>query len=225
VATVLAATLRSKARTRADMVNGTFCTDAEVDEFIQSAWSELYDILVATFEDFAVTSTTIAVTGANDTYALPADFYKLRGVEYLLSNAAGSFVTLEPFEWSERGRFSTISPGGINATGYGLMYCLRDTNIVFAPYPTGASSIKVWYVPECPCSAVSITVQRGWEEVVVLDAAIQMLLKEESDVSVLMMRKQALVARIKAMAPKRDADAPKHGVRRRWGRMSRGGRR
>ena len=48
----------------------------------------------------------------------------------------------------------------------------------------------------------------GWLEYVITDVAIKMLQKEESDVSVLMAQKQALIKRIQEMATNRDAGAP-----------------
>jgi hypothetical protein len=48
----------------------------------------------------------------------------------------------------------------------------------------------------------------GWLEYVITDAAIKAMQKEESDVSVLMAQKAALVARIIAAAENRDAGNP-----------------
>lgn len=48
----------------------------------------------------------------------------------------------------------------------------------------------------------------GWEEYIVVDAAMKCLQKEESDVSVLMAEKSALKQRIEAMASNRDAGKP-----------------
>jgi hypothetical protein len=48
----------------------------------------------------------------------------------------------------------------------------------------------------------------GWTEYIIVDAAIKMMQKEESDVSVLIAQKQALLARIEAMAHNRDAGMP-----------------
>lgn len=48
----------------------------------------------------------------------------------------------------------------------------------------------------------------GWEEYIVIDAAMKCLVKEESDVSVLFGQKQALLDRIEKMASNRDAGEP-----------------
>jgi len=48
----------------------------------------------------------------------------------------------------------------------------------------------------------------GWTEYIIVDAAIKCMQKEESDTSVLMAQKQALIARIEAAAANRDAGNP-----------------
>lgn len=48
----------------------------------------------------------------------------------------------------------------------------------------------------------------GWEEYVVIDAAMKAMGKEESDVSLLLARKSAMLARINDMAEARDAGEP-----------------
>jgi len=63
----------------------------------------------------------------------------------------------------------------------------------------------------------------GWSEYVIIDAAIKCLVKEESDVQVLIMEKQQVLARIEAMASNRDAGDPERvtdvhaGWRNGWG--------
>lgn len=218
MATVTLATLRTKARTRADMTNSPFVSDTELTEIVNSSWSELYDILVGAFEDYAVSSTTLSLVAGTDTYALPSDFYKLRGCDLVVGAGAGDYATLSRFEWSERDRYSNQWSAAYTANGHALRYCIQGSNLVFAPVPTAAHSVRLWYVPERTALAVdadTLTVTPGWEEYIALDAAIQMLLKEESDVSAHMARKEALRQRIVGMAPKRDADAPATMIRRR----------
>ena len=48
----------------------------------------------------------------------------------------------------------------------------------------------------------------GWEEYIVCDSAIKMTQKEESDCSILLAQKAALLARIEAAAENRDAGSP-----------------
>ena len=46
------ASLRTQVRQTADMVNSTFVSDSELNQFIDLSYAELYDILTATCEDY-----------------------------------------------------------------------------------------------------------------------------------------------------------------------------
>jgi hypothetical protein len=48
----------------------------------------------------------------------------------------------------------------------------------------------------------------GWEEFVIVDAAIKCMIKQELGTQELEKQKKDLIRRIEAMAPNRDADAP-----------------
>lgn len=82
---------------------------------------------------------------------------------------------------------------------------------MFIPTPSGSQTIRVWYVPR-----VTQLLQEtdmldgvsGWTEYVIVDAAIKALQKEESDTSVLMAQKMALIKRIEESAMNRDVGQP-----------------
>lgn len=217
------AQLRAKARTRADMVNSTFVSDAEMNEFVNSALSELYDLLVTKYEDYFKTSYDLALVAGQDTYQLSAvvpNVYKLRGVDLILSSAPGNMLSLKKFEWTERDQYAFARAGGWTANGVRLRYCFQGTSIVFAPVPDGGSTVRIHYIPVLTQLAVDgdqipAAIMPGWEEYIVLEAAIQALLKEESDVGVLMGRKMDLRHRIEASAANRDAAEPYRMVRSR----------
>ena len=79
------------------------------------------------------------------------------------------------------------------------------------PTPASGQHIQVWYVPRLSTldsdAAVADGIS-GWTEYIICDAAIKCMQKEESDVSALMMQKQALVQRIESAAENRDAANP-----------------
>lgn len=70
----------------------------------------------------------------------------------------------------------------------------------------------------------------GWDEYVIIDAAIKCLVKEESDTNVLLLQKQQMLARIEALASNRDAGDPERvtntsfGYGDDWGGFGYGGR-
>ena len=201
--------IRTEAKQRAEMENSTFVADSEWNGYINRSYAELYDMLVQKFgPEYYITSSTVTTVSGTDSYALAADFYKLLGVDLLVSGT--DYVTLSPFMFSERNQFGSVARilrGG--APDY--RYRVQGSNLVLRPVPKEARTLKVWYIPAyTTLSQDSDTLDgvNGWEEYVIVDAAMKALSKEESDVSVLMAQKQALIQRIEAAAQNRDAGAP-----------------
>lgn len=218
--TVTLASLRSQAQQRSDMVNSNFVSTSEWNSYISNSYKELYDLLVSAFGNdyYVATPVTFSTDGTNDKYALPDGtlyssapaFYKLLGVDLQVQGASQVWQTLKPFTFTERNRYS---PYGVNTLyrNTAIRYRLNGSNLWFTPLPQAGLTIRLWYIPQ-PNTLSSDTDTfdgiSGWEEYVVIDAAIKALQKEESDVSVLGSQKQAIIARIQGMAENRDAGSP-----------------
>ncbi len=203
--TATLSSLRTQARRYADMVNSTFVTDAEVNEYINQSYAELYNQLIQSGGDYALSSTTIAVTSGTDTYALPATFWRVRGVDVDLGS--GVPYTMRKFVFEERHR----SPAGYGwSAGYQVMYRLHGDNIKFTPSPTSSYTVTLWYhaAPgRMTVDADTIDGVAGWEEYVVLGAAIKCLDKEESSTEVLARRQGIKLQEILSLR-ERDAAHP-----------------
>lgn len=210
-------------RQRADMVpngytpaltgNGFFVTEPELISYINQSLFELYDLLISCFgANYYVKAPpySFVTDGTNEQFALPADFYKLLGVDLLLASAPDARVGLRQFEFKDRNRYTAPNSQAF----YGrtnLRYRLNGSNLWLTPMPTGGQTMQVWYVPKMVTLAnLSDTSDgvSGWTEYIICDAAIKCLQKEESDVSVLMAEKAALIQRIQAMADSRDIGSP-----------------
>jgi hypothetical protein len=220
--------IRLAAQQRADRVNSNFVTMPEWNSYINQSYFELYDILVQAYgNEYYVAPITVFTTTGASSYTLPdgltvfqdadgADFtpppfYKLLGVDLGLNPGANAWITLKRYEFISRNRFVypqiTTSLLGVA----GLRYRIIGNRLHFIPTPQGNQQVRLWYVPRMTellqdadtCDAVS-----GWTEYLIVDAAIKALQKEESDVSVLMAQKQALIDRIQAAAENRDAGEP-----------------
>lgn len=207
--TVTLAQLKTQSRQRADMENSTFIADSELTTMINASAAELYDLLIGVYEDYNLTSQNVSIVPNTDTYSLPTDFYKLRGVDLVLDNL-GNAVTMKPFNFNERNAYLFTPTWNVVGLNY-LRYHIQGNNIRFVPVPNTSQTMKLWYIP-----AITRLVQdsdtldgvNGYEEYVVLDAAIKMRVKEESDVQELMIQKQAMKQRIESMAQNRDAGMP-----------------
>lgn len=202
------ASLRNQARLRADMLNSKFVSDEEFNQYLSDSYAELYDLLVSKFEDYYVADPLVFTVSSGNTYPLPADFYKLKGLDRALSGE-GDWYTLRPFTFEDRNarrsatRFRGLYPA--------IRYRVFGNKILFSPDDQATGMYRMWYIPKyTPLvnDTDEIADVIGWEVYLVIDAAIKALQKEESDVSVLMALKAALIQRIDTMAANRDVGEP-----------------
>lgn len=211
--TMTLAELRNAVRQRSDMENSQFVKDAEVNSYINQSYFELYDLLVQKYGDnyFVASPYSFVTDGTSEDYSLPSDLYKLLGVDLALSNSTDSWVTIKPFNFAERNRYAV--PNFQSFYGItNLRYRLLGNNIKFTPIPQANQNMRLWYVPRLTTLANdSSTVDgiSGWTEYIIIDAAIKCLQKEESDVTVLLAQKAAIIQRIENAAENRDVGFPR----------------
>ena len=207
--------LIDRVRQRADMEGSTFVTDAEVIGYINVAMAEIHDILVDRYEDYYV-STEPFTLPADNPGTLPDAFYKALGVDF---DTGGTTYRLRRFSFQERNVYN--SPAMVAGRVTNTLYAIQGAEIKFIPSPTVSGTATLYYVPEAQQFATSgsgfmdVTVVTkapavafGYEEYVVVDAAIKCLQKEESDVQMLMVQKQQLKERIENAASNRDQGEP-----------------
>jgi hypothetical protein len=219
MSSVTLGSVRTQAQQRADMVNSSFVSTSEWNGYINNSWKELYDILISAYGNdyFVASPVTFTTDGTNDRYALPDGtlysaapaLYKSLGVD-LQVQGGQIWQTLKPFSFTERNRYATSGAQVLNRNS-AICYRLNGSYIWFTPLPQSGLTMRLWYIPQATTlSSDSDTFDgiSGWEEYVIVDAAIKAAQKEESDVSVLMAQKQALTARIQSMAENRDAGSP-----------------
>lgn len=200
--------LRTLVRQRADIEASQHITDTELNNYINGSISELYDILIQKFGDeYFLSSTTFNLVNGTDLYDLPADFYKLIGVDLQLTPTT-DYVTVKRFDFQERNRYSASVLRGIYGAPQ-LRYHVQGSKLRFQPTPTDTNGIKLWYVPTpISLSADGDTFSgfNGWEEYVIVDAAIKCMIKEETETAPSERRKAQLIERIESAAGKRDAN-------------------
>lgn len=184
------AEIRLAAQQRSDQVNSNFITTQEWNSWINQSYYELYDLLVQKYGNdyFVQTPYTFTTDGVNYLFALPNDFYKVLGVDYMLPGNPNTYVPMKRFDFGDRG-----------------------PNPFQGQVPTSGQNIRIWYVPRMTelvndsdiCDGVS-----GWTEYIIVDVAAKALEKEESDSAPMMARKGAILQRIEAAAENRDAASP-----------------
>lgn len=202
--------LKTQARQRADQENSEFVSDSELISYINASLAELHDLLIAAYnEDYVMEEYRFEADGAALSYALPADFYKLRGVDVRRGENA-NWATVKRFNFNRRNEQQNAYAWNLLGLPY-MEYRLVGSNIRFNRTPDQQLQFRIFYYPRCPklvADTDSYDDINQFAEYVVVDAAIKMMQKEESDVRVLAAQKAQLAERIRAMAAGRDANEP-----------------
>ena len=141
--------------------------------------------------------------------AVSRPMYKLLGVDLGLSSGSNGYITLRKFDFISRNQNVLLTSQANGLTD--IRYRVMGSTIQFTPSPASGQRIRLQYIPRMTrllkdtdrADGVS-----GWTEYIIVDAAIKILLKEESDVSALMAVKQGLIDRIQVASQNRDAGAP-----------------
>lgn len=197
--------LRTSVRQRCDMENSSdFISDSELNGYINASYAELYDILVSRFEDYYTTTTSSTVSSGSYSFSVPADFYKIRGVDRLISGT--EYYSLSGFNFSERNSYNN-SVTFNNFNQINVQYRLIGSTIELTPQGSAPGTYKLWYIPtytELSDDTDTIDGVNGWEEYVIVDACIKCLEKEESNTATFERQKMALLKRIEDMASLRD---------------------
>lgn len=220
--------IRLMSQQRADRVNSNFVTLPEWNSYINQSYFELYDLLITTYEDYYVAEPAIFKTdGQLDRYPLPdgittytntsgnsfvaKPFYKLMGVDCGLAQSGNAWISLGKFDFISRNRYIFPNLTSTFLGVFNMQYRLVGNNLMFIPTPSGGQYIRLWYFPKLTQLLQDTDIVdgvSGWTEYIIVDAAIKALQKEESDISALMVQKQALIKRIEESAMNRDAGQP-----------------
>lgn len=232
--------VRLAAQQRADRVNSNFLTQSEWDFNINQSYFELYDLLTTVYEDYYVAPALMLTTdGVTNLYPLPngqnfnqaPSFYKLMGIDCGLDNSGNAWVTLKKFNFIARNRYVYPNISSTFLGVFNLQYRLLGNNIELIPTPSANQILRIWYVPRLDVLLKDTDIVdgvSGWTEYIIVDAAIKALQKEESDVTILMAQKQALIKRINDSAMNRDVGQPDtisntRSWGERWGNYGGGG--
>ena len=208
-------TLMTQVRQRADMEGSTFVSDTEIRVWLNAALAELHDIMILCFEDYYVNTTTYSLPGTNPG-TLPSDFYKSLGVDF---ETGGVTYSIKPYSFQERNMYNS-NAGVVAGNLAALRYQIRDDKIHFIPATPPSGTVTLHYVPECQqfrtggeddsatIGSKNKSVAIGYQEYLVVAAAIKCLMKEESDVRMLLAEKGDLQKRIENAAPRKDVGEP-----------------
>lgn len=202
----------------ADMRNSKFIdqsgtADSELIRYANIAYRDLYNTIIQTDNQYFTINYNISIIGGTDEYALPADFYKLDGVDLQIDATSKRFLTLRPFMFQERNKFRSGLAFTNSPYGQVFKYLLSGSKIRFLPIPSISGTVQLWYTP-VPTVITSLTntveVMVGGDEYLSLTIAMAMLAKEESDTSTLNGKRLEVLQQLKNVLQSRDSGAPEY---------------
>ena len=208
---VTLAQLITRSRRRADQENSEFCTDEEVIDYINEAVAELHEMMVNEYELYYLKSTSFSLPtggdGGDNVEALPTDFWKALGCDF---GSGGVTRRIRRYMFQERNAYeSPMLKQGYMAN---VFFIIEGDNIRFIPESPPGGTVTLWYVPEpqkftaetdVKLEAIDKALANGFERFIILDAAIKMLQKEESDTKVLMAEREGVRQRLMIVAKNR----------------------
>lgn len=211
--------LRYMSKLRADKLYSEFLTLDEWNFNINQSMKRLYDLLVSKYGDNYFKAPALSFnTDGTTSYPLPNGLnydgapalYKLIGVDVGINASNNQWFTLPRYNEIDRNRYSTLQLSGTVSSIYGLAYITMGSNLEIIPNPTNAQILRLHYVPvvqemlqDTDMMPFSIS---GWSELVIVDAAIKALVKEESyeQAQALVQDRTDLLERIATIAANRD---------------------
>jgi hypothetical protein len=213
--------LRNLVRQESDTENDPHIGEAELTSWINQSRFRLYDKLITMFGDhYYVAQAQFTTDGQGNSFPLPdgtlyggaPPFYK---GELLEAVSGGNVqpnapITLNKFNLREKNRY--MRPLSILAVPNMFpRYDIVGSNIIFTPLPSGGLVCNLWYAPKLSLLVNDTDVAddwSGWLEMVVVDCAIKAIGKQERDATLLVARKQEIVAEIEAAARNRNLGDP-----------------
>jgi hypothetical protein len=190
------------------MENSNFIDAGELLNYINEAYFTWYDTMVEAYEDYYLPAEPVVFNLPNGTdglFDLPADFYKLAGLDRSISSGnTDRFYPMKKTPW--RGRTNTENTFRYALTA-NVTYRIFKSKIQMTPRDSANGTYQLWYIPTVtPLVDDSDVVEtfNGFENLLIVDVAIKMLLKEESDPSFLMLERDRLTDQLNLMKIDRD---------------------
>lgn len=191
------------------MENSAFISDDELIEYIDSAYTEMYDLLVGLYELYNLAAATLVTVANTQIYNLPANFYKLVGVDAEITG--NKKISLERIEFADRNN-EWDDLGTVNEYSTNLKYNIIGDTLMLNPSPQAGLNLTIWYTPVAPKltqASQIIEGTNGYEELIVLEAAIRCHEKQEMSTTSLLRQKDSIIRRIEELGQNRDSGTPR----------------
>lgn len=205
MATITLSAMRDIIYFRGSFENSLKFTPARVNVEINAAYAELYELLADSNEGIFDTTASASTVAAQDYVALPADFWRLRGVDILI---AGKYRELRQIGIADRNRFQTASG---RPEAYRTAAGSTRGRIVLYPTPNAVETLRFVYTPTfTPLSADGDTVEgyNDWSDYIIAATLLRLYQREERPLGEIQQELARVSARVIKGASQRRAAEP-----------------
>lgn len=210
--TATASTLMTDVRLATDTVGDNNISDAYLLTLIDRSYGKLYRQIATQYQGFfEVEETGTSLVVGQRTYALPATFMHLKGVDIVDGSER---LSLRAIQFGDRNKLSNdprFVPQRPPMLRTNLSYFLQGNTLRIEPVPQVTNQLVITYVPRptrITNSADTFDVIAGFDAFIVYDASISVLAKQERDTgNLIQLRQDALQDIINVVTPRVTGDA------------------
>ena len=173
--------LISTVRSKSDLEQSDFVTDEEITSYLNLAYTHLYNMIVDCNQDFFINSYSFKTP--QFTAQLPVDCYKLRALDYYISDQF--FVSARPVGFNERQleqsdfyRPYLFRDRFENPLRYNLRG--RELKIYSHGEWSGELTFVLWYIPKPKKVGEGAELPFGWERYVIHSACLDVRNKQDT---------------------------------------------
>ena len=199
---VTLAELRTAVQRRGGVEKSYDLTEVVLNEFINSAAAELWDILRRKGDDLLVAEATFTTDPGDSAFDLPADYYKERLLWHQDASSPSGWRKMLPFTLDEAHRFGP-------ATGRNYRYRLQGQAVVLSSATPQPETFRLYYVPCSPVMTLDsdeLDGLNGFEELVVVMAWRKCVERQRLDTSGVDREIARLIARVSSASDGRNAE-------------------
>ncbi len=204
MATITLEAIRDIVRFRGSFENSAKFTDPRLDVEINAAYAELYELMADSNEGFFDTDATTVTVAAQAYVDLPADFWRLRAVDVLVS---GRYRELVQVGIDDRNKYQSTTgcPEAYRTAAGGAR-----GRLVLYPPPAAVETLRITYTPTVtPLEADDdeIEAYNDWSDYVVAGTLLRLYQREERPLGEIQQELGRITARIiKATGQRRAAE-------------------
>lgn len=206
MSSITLASIRSTIRTRGDCPLSRKFTDAYVNAEAQTSWADLHELIEDVNEGYWDKDGTISTTASTAFVALPADCWKVKGIDIL---DGGEYRELRQIAIGERNRYGS-------SQDMPDAYRLTERGADLYPTPNAVYTLRVTYARVVtPLSESSPTVMPNeWHDYVIWSAILRIATSEERPINEYAAMLEQSKQRITRGASKRRQQEPEYLVLR-----------